>query len=321
MLDRENPQNGASVVVCCHNSASRIGVTVEHLARQNVRPPWEVVLVNNHCTDNTVVAAEKTWREHGAPAPLRVVDEPQLGLSFARAAGISQATHEIIVFCDDDNWLDSQYVQRAVDIMHARPDVGVLGGQAVPVADVELPGWFWTYAAGYAVGAPALDSGDVTKRGYVCGAGMVLRRSVYQQMGKCGARHLLTDRTGTTLSSGGDYEICMWHVLAGYRLWYDEGLVLKHFIPKERLTKEYCGHLQEGFCDQTPVFTRYHLMIAALEMKNPLARLARFCSGAVRSVFGSQRGRWIAQAYGPPRGIVFDRATQQIQRFARSIQR
>jgi hypothetical protein len=121
--------------------------------------------------------------------------------------------------------------------MLSNTDIGALGGHGQLVFEVDPPEWVKSFNV-FAAGAQASKSGLV-KRNTLYGAGCVIRKSGYEAIMKAGFRSLLTDRLGKELSSGGDYEICYALVMAGYDIWYDERLVFKHYIPKERFTKEY----------------------------------------------------------------------------------
>ena len=98
-------QRGVWVVLCCHNSAGRLPLTLAHLAAQQISPKlaWEVIVVDNASNDGTAEVAMKAWPED-APVKLHVVHESQLGLSNARWRGFSQARYEVVSFIDDDNW-------------------------------------------------------------------------------------------------------------------------------------------------------------------------------------------------------------------------
>ena len=106
---------------------------------------------------------------------------------------------------------------------------------------MDLPFWFSSNQQNYAVGVPALHSGDLSKRGYLFGAGMIVRRSVLQRCYDAGFVSLCSGRKQGQLLAGDDSDICKWFLLAGYRLWYEENLVFEHFMPENRLTKSYCG--------------------------------------------------------------------------------
>lgn len=226
-----------SIVVCCYNSADRICATLAALALQELKSTQaELILVNNNCKDNTIELAAEFWQKSNAPFEMRVIDELTPGLSYARQRGVQESKGEIIIFCDDDNHLDNSYVFNAVKVMKDNPRIGVLGGQSRAIAEEEIPTWFYTYYSNYACGVLSLESGDITSRKWIWGAGMVMRRrtllSLYSQLS-----HLSSDRIGGSFSSGGDVELCYWHILMDYQLWYCEDLSLNHFMSKSRLQK------------------------------------------------------------------------------------
>jgi glycosyltransferase involved in cell wall biosynthesis len=197
----------------------------------------ELIIVNNNCTDDTIQIAEEFWTKSAAAFPLIVVEEKTPGLSFARKAGVNSAKGELIIFCDDDNWLDDQYVKIAYETMTSNNAIGVLAGQSRAVSDIDIPTWFYTYYGNYACGVLDIHSGDVTSRLWVWGAGMVVRKDFMEFLYKK-YNHTTKDRTKDSMESGGDVEICYWHVLERKLLWYDDQLKLQHFMQRSRLTKE-----------------------------------------------------------------------------------
>src|SRR5688572_10602380 len=99
--------NGISVIICCYNSSSRLPETLKHLANQSVpgKINWELIVVNNASTDNTASVAETEWAKYNLEIPLHVVDQPVPGQSAARDKGYEVASHEYLLYVDDDNWL------------------------------------------------------------------------------------------------------------------------------------------------------------------------------------------------------------------------
>lgn len=239
---------GVSVIVCCYNSATLISRTLEHLLAQKVDAStlFEIILVNNNSTDDTVEVAKKIVKKNSQSHTLKIIDEPTPGLSFARRTGIQHAQYDYILFCDDDNWLQNDYLQIAYDLMSENSNIGVLGGQALSVLEGEEPLWWEKQKTNYAVGKQAATSGDISDRSYLWGAGMVIRKQILNKLFEAGFSSLLSDRKGNVLSSGGDSEICKWAMLMGYRLWYSESLLFVHYISNKRLNDEYLGQLLEG---------------------------------------------------------------------------
>ncbi|MEL7006117.1 MAG: hypothetical protein AAFN93_25830 [Bacteroidota bacterium] len=151
-------------------------------------------------------------------------------------------------------------------------------------------------------------------RGFLWGAGMALRRSVFLEILNLGVKSILTDRSGKDLSSGGDTEICYWLRLAGYRLWYDEHLVFGHLIRKERLTLTYLEKLKNGLKESSLTILAYRTVFI-LRFKMTLAekalilfRLPYYILIARKSIFAQCYIQWftfnIIGFYEVPKRII-----------------
>jgi glycosyltransferase involved in cell wall biosynthesis len=231
---------GISIVICSHNGKHRIEPTLQAIAKCEASFPVEVLLIDNGSDDGTGEKAADVWRMAGAPFQLRIIQEPELGLGYARRRGAAEAAHELIVFCDDDNWLHSDYLRIAKERL-SDPAVGVVSGQAEPVFEMAPPAFVYSYGNWLAIGVQNLVSGDVTcSRGYVWGAGLALRRRDLTTIYKCPYLPIMIGRTGSgSVASGDDNELCWAVSLLGKSVFYDERLKLKHYIPSERLKIEY----------------------------------------------------------------------------------
>ncbi|ALW87114.1 hypothetical protein AUC43_19760 [Hymenobacter sedentarius] len=240
--------NGVSVIICCFNSKTRLPTTLRHLAAQvpgNLK--WEVVVVDNNSTDATAEVARHQWQQFGSPTLLTVVAEPRPGLSMARQTGLASARYDIVLFCDDDNWLEPDYLREAYALMRRDAGIGILGGLNRAVADVPLPTWFQQVEYAYACGPQAEQDGEVSpQRLYVSGAGMVVRRSIFRELEQIGFQSQLLDRKGEELSSGGDTELCFATALLGYKVVYSSQLRLLHYMEAKRLNWDYLIKLKKG---------------------------------------------------------------------------
>lgn len=251
---------GVSIIVCCHNGASRLPKTVTALALQNVPRsiPWEFLLVDNASTDSSVNITQAIWDYYNPAGNLRVVHESQLGLSFARARGFKEAKYDYVIMCDDDNWLKPDFVSLAFSIMNKNSRIGALGGLGELVFE-EQPGAWMDGIRMFAAGEQWHRSGKVASC-RIYGAGCVVRKSAYEKLQMVGFRSLLTDRKGTELSSGGDHELCYALSIMGYDIWYDDRLRFSHFITKERLTWEYCVRYAKESTACFDVLTSYKMI-------------------------------------------------------------
>ncbi|CAK6686929.1 glycosyltransferase [Synechococcus sp. CBW1107] len=252
-----------TIAICCYNSTSRIVRTLQSIAGL-ARPQRqvEVLVVDNCSTDGTSDVVRSTWNKLYSPFDLCLVPAAPVGLSVARMKAIEKSAGELVVFCDDDNLLDPDYLVEAEKIMDSDPRIGCLGGQSYPVFPpgvMEAPRWFYTYASSYAVGVQAIESGDVSGRGYLWGSGMVVRLDVLRTMIGLGLEFVTTGRKGTDLSSGEDSELCLWMMHAGYRLWYSEKLIFGHIVPASRLAVNYVKKLHKGFNEAGQLLSAYSL--------------------------------------------------------------
>ncbi len=194
----QRPLEGVSVVVCCHNSAERLPQTLAHLAAQQVGSEIlsEVIVIDNASTDSSAQVARECWPQDCA-VPLRVIHEPQLGLSYARIRGFKESRYEFVCFVDDDNWVCPEWIQIVAETMTQHPEVGACGGFIDSVCEATPPQWFERHKSSYAPGAQGQEEGgDVTWRRFLMGAGLTIRKSAWQHIFDNGFTFLLVDRQG-----------------------------------------------------------------------------------------------------------------------------
>ena len=262
-------QQGVSIIICCHNGANRLAETIRHIARQRVPAyvPWELILVDNGSSDDSAQVARLEWQRHRVDTYLKVIKEPVPGLSHARARGFQEARYEYVVMCDDDNWLEDNYIVTVYELMSENQRVGALGGLGKLAFEVTPPSPDLAFI--FAAGPQAAQRGKVPEN-KLYGAGCVIRHSAYENLRRSGFRSMLVDRRGTELSSGGDYELCLALSILGYEIWYDDRLRFTHFITRERLTWPYFERyaLESSRCFN--VITSYKLVASRAGFrKNP----------------------------------------------------
>jgi glycosyltransferase involved in cell wall biosynthesis len=83
-----------SVVIPCYNEAGYVGEAIRSLQRQDFAGAYEIVVVDNNCTDDTARIA----RDLG----VRVVTEVAPGVCNAREAGTVASRGEIVISADAD---------------------------------------------------------------------------------------------------------------------------------------------------------------------------------------------------------------------------
>jgi glycosyltransferase involved in cell wall biosynthesis len=259
-----------SVIIPTHNPhPGRLRRTLAGVRAQTLPiTQWETLLVDNASQPEV----DPRVFSESAPANLRVVREPQLGLTPARRRGFTEARAPLCVLVDDDNVLAPDYLAHVVRLFSEHPRVGALGGRSLPEFEVEPPDWAREFLPLLAL----RDSGDqpcISKglrppgaarnqypaKAAPIGAGMGIRREAAAQWLAVSADTSLSDRRGGELTSGGDNDIVFTLLKHDWEVGYFPELMLAHLIPASRLTADYLARLNHGIQKSWPrVLAKYN---------------------------------------------------------------
>lgn len=239
-----------SVIIPTYNPDSyNLNETINGLRGQTLGlDKWELIIIDNNSTNGVLAALDITWHPNSS-----VIKELKQGLTYSRIAGITHATGDIVVMVDDDNILSPGYLQNMSAHFKADPQIGSIGGKITGLFNNYTPEkWteqFWNMLALRDYGNEPIISEPQLATKYPTfspvGAGMGVRRHLFaayiDEISKSGNQ--ITDRTGGSLSSGGDNEINIQVLKQGFSVAYFPDLVLQHIIPPSRLTKIYLARL------------------------------------------------------------------------------
>ncbi|QEH36382.1 Glycosyl transferase family 2 [Aquisphaera giovannonii] len=238
-----------TVVICTHNARPDwLRRVVDSIREQTLpRDRWELLVVDNHSARPILEEVDLSWH----PAA-RGIEEGRLGLTNARLRAISESRGDILVFVDDDNVLDPNYLEEASRIAARWPQIGAWSGRVDPEYEAEVPPWCRRYVRHLAIRVPEHEAWtnvfDV-EAATPYGAGMCVRRSValaYLEAVESEPLHRSLDRVGDELMGCGDIDIGMKCYSMGLGTGVFPELRLTHLIPAGRLTEEYMCRLAEG---------------------------------------------------------------------------
>lgn len=211
------------------------------------RDRWELIVVDNRSDEPVAVRFDPSWH----PAP-RIVREEKLGLTPARLHGIRESRGEMLVFVDDDNVLDPNFLETALGVAEQKNFLGAWSGQCRPEFEEPPPPWTRRYWGNLVIRQFDKDVWSNLPRlpdSMPCGAGLCVRRDValhYLHLHDSGKRSFQFDRTGGSLFSGGDNDLAACACDIGLGLGLIAALKLRHLIPPQRLTADYISRLAEG---------------------------------------------------------------------------
>lgn len=238
-----------SSIICTFNPrADYLRRCLEALQRQTLqKDQWEILVVDNRSDEPLAGRIDLTWH-----CSQRLVREETLGLTSARIRGIRESKGELLVFVDDDNLLDSDYLEQVVSIAKENPFLGSWSGECLPEFDEPPPEWTRRYWGNLCIREFEQNVWSNLPRlpdTMPWGAGLSVRRAVaehYLQIHDSGQRSVLLDRVGDSLVSGGDNDLAACACDLGLGVGLNASLKLKHLIPPQRLTVEYLCRLAES---------------------------------------------------------------------------
>ena len=238
-----------SVVICSHNPRpAYFAKCLEALRSQTVPlSSWELVIVDNRSDAPLAESIDTAWHPNA-----RVIREETLGLTPARLRGIRESKGDLLVFVDDDNVLDADFLETAQRVMEERPFLGSWSGQCRPAFEQTPPEWTRRYWGNLCIHEFERDVWSNLPRladTMPCGAGLCVRSKVamsYLEVHESGKRSVQFDRMGASLMSGGDNDLAVCACALGLGVGLVASLKLTHLIPPGRLTVDYIERLAEG---------------------------------------------------------------------------
>ena len=99
-----------SIIVPLYNSEKFIHNCVWGFINQETNYMWELILVNDGSTDNTLAVAQNYQQEY--PDRIVVIDQDNRGIAGARNTGIGAAKGRYIGFVDHDDQIGSHFIDK-----------------------------------------------------------------------------------------------------------------------------------------------------------------------------------------------------------------
>ncbi len=254
-----------TVIVCTHNPRRDVlARTLGSLRGQTLSADkWELLIVDNASKPPLPAESASNW--HREP---KIIREPAIGLTPARLRGIAEAKSPLLVFVDDDNLLDADYLAASVRLFSEYPRLGAAGGPIRPEWESPPPPWIPEFQGLLALrdlgpgdkicpGGPRQTWPDFAP----VGAGLVVRRQMAQayaaEVNADSFRRDL-DRTGLRLGSGGDNDLVFSVLHGGADIGYFPPLGLTHLIPAFRMRAGYMARLNSGIMRTWTIVLKTH---------------------------------------------------------------
>jgi len=225
-----------TVALCTHDHADRLVRTLADLRELRApEAPWELVVIDNACSDTTPsLLARQAW-------PLgwqvRVVREEKLGLSNGRNCALREARGEYVIFIDDDETPDPEWLCAFERLIrdHA-PDA--FGGRIEVLFEGDRPVWLTDELLGFLGELNRADAQvPLTEQGMSFhGGNFGVRRTVGQSVG---AFDPDLGRKGADNTGGEEVDFYRRLLAGGFKVWWTPQAVIFHRIQADKLNRSY----------------------------------------------------------------------------------
>jgi GT2 family glycosyltransferase len=247
MADGPPIQPVVSVIIPTYRDWDRLETCLHALSRQTYpERSIEVIVVDND--------GEGTGPFERPASNVTVLREAKRGSYTARNTGIMHARGDILAFTDSDCIPGNGWIEQAVELFRARPDIHRLGGRVeLFVPGPDTPSALYERVFAFQQERFAASGTAVT-------ANMFSRRNVFEVVG-------LFDGS---MESGDDTQWGLRAEAAGYRLMYAPDAVVRHPARTdfselaEKVRRVYRGRYVINGWHSKPLFARLALSVLAL---------------------------------------------------------
>jgi glycosyltransferase involved in cell wall biosynthesis len=239
-----------SLITCTYNPNTiifnRLIEAIALLETDGLDVEWIVV------DNNSTKPVEEQFDFTRLSIPVVHVIEKKPGLTSARVAGISAAKGNWAIFFDDDNEPFSDYLIQVNERIDASPKLMCFGPGKINVEFIGDVHSKWVQSKKeyfQEKDEPFTETNSLGwSNGFPQGTGQVVHKKIlaeYVTQVKEG-NFSVQDRTGKSLSSGGDVQIVLFTILKGYFAGVDPALQLNHLIEGRKATFKYIRRLVYG---------------------------------------------------------------------------
>jgi glycosyltransferase involved in cell wall biosynthesis len=236
-----------SVITPAHNPRLEYLHRVLEALRGQTLPAakWELLVIDNASAEPLDKVLDLSWHPRA-----RVIREEHLGLTPARLRGFAEARAPLIVFTDDDNVLQNDYLEQALHIASRYPTLGAWSGRIIPEFEIPPPEEIRPFLDNLCLREPQKDTWGNSRNtaDLPFGAGMCVRKAVaerYANEVRGSAQRIALGRKGTQLTSSEDLDLSLTAIDLGMGTGLFTKLVVTHLIPACRLSRNYICRLIE----------------------------------------------------------------------------
>jgi glycosyltransferase involved in cell wall biosynthesis len=228
------------IIIPTYNRAESLRETLQSFLEANLPENLEVLItvVDNNSDDHTKQVVEEEMLKF-ADIKLRYLFESKQGRSYALNRGIKETDGELLSGIDDDEKIQADWFVEVEKIFSERWDeIDFVGGKILPIWESEPPNWIEPLKNGVICWRDFGDEEWIYSKDtpMITGGHGIFKRKVFEEIGlyqeDVGAK-------GKGFISGEDEVLYDQLLVSEKRGIYNPKLVIYHFVPEYRLSKNY----------------------------------------------------------------------------------
>lgn len=240
-----------SVILPCYNGGATIAVQLDALASQTYAGEWELIVVNNGSTDNSMEIVQ-SYRDR--LPNIRIVDAyvppgPRLGVSHSYNVGLQSATGAAFVFCEADDEIADTWLQMMAEALASH----ALVTGPLDYTRLNEP-WIQEMHGGGAQSEELMRVNHAPYLPFAYGCNLGLRRQVYETVGEI----------DESFPCAWDMDYSFRAQLAGFDLHFQRGAVV-HYRVRHQLKAIFRQSRNWGR-DSALIRKRYRVGMGKLEL-------------------------------------------------------
>lgn len=243
-----------SAIISTYNRAHFLEGLFDSVLNQTIdHSRFEIVIVNNNCTDDTEKICRKFMMAHPEISVNYCIETKQ-GLSYGRNRGIVESVNPIVTFLDDDAIIAPDFFETTLSFFDQHPEVNAIGGKILLKYMNKKPNWYNPYLASLLGYFNPGDKEKIFTKGFFRGSNMSFRKEIFN---KYDGFNTSLGRVGKNLVGSEEKELFFRFKNKGEVIWYVPSTVVYHLVPIERTYPEFVKRQAVG----TGASQRQHALI------------------------------------------------------------
>lgn len=132
-----------SIVIPVYNKAAYVAEAIQSAADQVRAPAFEVVIVDDGSTDDSLAVIRQTVRGVRSDVSVQVIEQKNSGVAAARNAGIKAARGQYIACLDADDRIDPLFLSHLAPALDSDPGLGIAYSDFISFGYSEARGGYW----------------------------------------------------------------------------------------------------------------------------------------------------------------------------------